>query len=48
MKASVAIAITVLLGPRLKVSDKQLFTEVEKKQANREGQKKKKWEHGKK
>lgn len=30
MKASVAIATTVLLGPRLQVSDKQLFREVKK------------------
>lgn len=31
MKASVVIATTVLLGPRLQVSDKQLFREVKKK-----------------
>lgn len=30
MKASVATATTVLLGPRLEVSDKQLFREMKK------------------
>lgn len=33
-------------GAEAQLSDQQLFTEVEKKQANREGQKK--WENGKK
>lgn len=45
MKASVAIATTVLLGPRLQVSDKQLFREVKKTSKAEEGQK---WKNGKK